>query len=87
MYTAACQLDKASDTQLESDLLHPSGSSQHVLSLKPSALAPIASGSVLASTVLLPEIWFLIKNAVNGCSSRNKNEPSYTLGCAASRGN
>lgn len=66
-----------------SNLLRPSGSSQHVLSLR----APIASSPILFSTVLRPEIWFLIKSAVNGCSSCNKNEPSYTLGFAASRGN
>lgn len=52
-----------------------------------SCAVPSASSSILSSTVLLPEIWFLIKSTVNGGLSCNKNERSYTPGWGVSRGN
>lgn len=36
-------------------------------------------------TALPPEIWFLIKSTVNGCSHSNNPERSHTLGSGAQR--
>lgn len=58
-----------------------------ILLLTVSSTVPPASSSILASTVLPPEIWFLIKSTVNGCSSCNKNEGSQALGWGVSWGN
>lgn len=51
-----------------------------------STVAP-APSSILASAVLPPEIWFLIKSTVNACSSGNKNEESQAFGWGVSWGN
>lgn len=58
-----------------------------ILLLSISSTVARASSSILASTVLPPEIWFLIKSTVNGCSSGNKNEGSQAFGWGVSWGN
>lgn len=82
MSVVACLLDKVSDTALVQPPTPRQKLPAHALAipvLSISCTVPLASSSILAATVLRPEIWFLIKSTVNGCSSSNKNEGSQAL--------
>lgn len=61
-------------TQLRFTVLHPGSIPRHMWFYSAVSLFYCC---ILSSTALPPEIWFLIKSAVNGCSHSNKPEHSH----------